>query len=105
MLLAFSDEDIDRDVFHQLSGGDYRAACAGLFMGLSEGSTSHRQGQGPLDLAAADATERVSGTGWLWEPRQATVPISPLVAATAAHHLFLTCDPLDADIEPLFAVT
>lgn len=105
VLLAFSEEDIDRDVFHQLSTGDYRAACAGLFMGLSENTTSHREGQDALDLAAGDAAERSSGNGWYWEQRQATIPISPLVAATAAHHLFLTCDPLEAEPEPLFAVT
>lgn len=105
VLFGFTDAGLDRDLLVQLSGKDYRAACEGFYVDLLEHRMTHRAAQGPLDNAAEDAAEKASGDTWTWEPRQATVPISPLVAATVARHLLLTADPLDPEPEPMFAVT
>lgn len=81
---AFRRAGISADLLHQLSTKDYKAACAAFLADIVEGRLRHPRNQGALDTAAADATERVLGDSWAWDRRRATVPISPLVAATVA---------------------
>lgn len=71
----------------QLSSRRYKAACGGLYADVVEGRLRRPAGQGPLELAAADATERPLGDAWAWDMRQSTVPVSPLVAVTIARAL------------------
>ncbi len=66
------------------------AACGGFFTDVVEGRLRRLIGQGPLDLAGEDATERPLAESWVWHRRQATVPISPLVAVTIARALLPT---------------
>ena len=81
---AFRLAGISADLLVQLSTKDYKAACGAFFADIAEGRLRRPLGQGPLDLAAADVTERVLGESWAWDRRRSTVPISPLVAATVA---------------------
>jgi hypothetical protein len=55
-----------------------------------EGRLRRPAGQGPLDVAAGDAAERVLGDAWAWDRRSSAVPISPLVAVTVARALLPT---------------
>lgn len=84
---AFRLAGISADMLTQLSTKDYKAACGALFADITEGRLRRPRGQGPLDLAAADVTERVLGESWAWDRRRSTVPISPLVAITVARSL------------------
>lgn len=81
---AFRLAGISADLLVQLSTKDYKAACGAFFADVVEGRLRRPLGQGPLDLAAADVTERVLGESWAWDRRRSTVPISPLVAVTIA---------------------
>jgi len=87
VLAAFRDAGISADTLQQMGTGDYKAACGGFYSDIVEGRLRRPGGQGPLDNAAADATERRLGDAWAWDIRQATVPISPLIAATIARAL------------------
>lgn len=64
----------------------YQAACGGFYTDVIEGRLK-RPPDGPLTLAGEDATERPLVESWVWDRRQATVPISPLVSATIARAL------------------
>lgn len=88
VLAAFADAGINANIVKQLSMDDYKRACSGLYSDVIEGRLTRPAGQGPLDIAAGDATERTLGEGaWAWDRRSATVPISPLVAVTCARAL------------------
>jgi hypothetical protein len=72
----------------QLNASEWKAACGGLYTDVVEGRLCRPTvAQGPLDVAAGDAAERVLGDGFAWDARQATVPLSPLGAVTAARAL------------------
>jgi len=84
---AFRQAGVDTEVLKQLSTKEYKAACGLFFSDVTEHRLRRPPNQGPLDLAVADATERRLGEAWAWDRRSATVPISPLVAATIARSL------------------
>jgi hypothetical protein len=85
---AFADAGMSADLVTQLGTRDFLAACGGFYTDVIEGRLSRPDvDQGPLDRAAGDATERFVGEAWAWDRRQATVPISPLIAATVARGL------------------
>lgn len=84
ILAAFKAAGLSADLLVQMNAGEYKQACGGFYTDVVEGRLRRPAGQGPLDLAAADATERVLGDAWAWDRRSATVPISPLVAVTIA---------------------
>jgi hypothetical protein len=86
VLAAFREADIRHEVV-QMSGREYAQACGGFYTDVIEGRLRRPAGQKPLDNAASDATERPLGEAWAWHRRQATVPISPLVAVTIARAL------------------
>ncbi|HPU04472.1 MAG TPA: hypothetical protein PLY47_11335 [Rhodoglobus sp.] len=90
VLAAFREAGIDANLLHQLSAQQYKQACGGFYTDVVEGRLKRPDGQGPLDRAAADAAERPLGDAWAWDLRSATVPISPLVAATIARALLPT---------------
>lgn len=94
---AFKSAGIKADLLVEISGGDYRAACGGFFVDVTEGRLRRpAKGQGPLDLAVGDASEKVVGDAWEWDRRSSKVPLSPLVAATIARALL----PADAPSKP-----
>lgn len=84
-------------VVHQMQTRDYKAACGGFYSDVIEGRLRRWHGNPSLDAAAGDATERPLGDAWAWDLRTATVPISPLVAATVARALL----PTEAPAAPL----
>jgi hypothetical protein len=91
ILAKFAEVGIAADRLVQLPGARYRQACGGFYSDVVEGRLLRPAvGQGALDLAAGDATERVLGDAWEWNRRSATVPISPLVAVTIARALLPT---------------
>jgi hypothetical protein len=90
VLQAFRDAGISADLLHQLNATEYKQACGGFYTDVVEGRLKRPDGQGPLDIAAADAAERPLGDAWAWDLRNATVPISPLVAVTIARALLPT---------------
>lgn len=73
-----------RDVLQPLTSQEYRAACGSFYLSVAEGRLRRAESDLPLDLSGDDAAERRVGDAWVWDRRSATVPISPLVAATAA---------------------
>lgn len=91
-----------QDLLVQLSATAYRQACLGLFSDVVEGRLRRPPNQQVLDEAAADATDRPLGDAWAWDVRNATVPISPLVAVTVARALLPTEKPTEP--EPEFLV-
>lgn len=101
VLAAFRAAGISADLLHQLSMVEYKQACGGIFSDILEGRLSRPAGQGPLDLAAADAAERPLGDAWAWDVRSSSAPISPLVAITIARALIPSERP--AAPRPVFA--
>ena len=64
--------------------GEYAAACAGLYDGVTNRKLWHRKtGQVPLDVAIAGAAWTNSDAR-VWDRKKSTTDISPLVAATIA---------------------
>ena len=98
VLAAFAEAGLDANLLDQMDANRYKQACGGFYTDVIEGRLQRpAEGQGPLDVAAADASERPLGDAWAWERRQATVPISPLVVATIARALLPTeADPMPA---------
>jgi hypothetical protein len=90
--VEFRDQSISLEALVPLSASDYRAACELFAISVSEGRLSRPNSveQPSLDVAGEKATERPLAEGWVWHRRDATVPISPLVAATAAAFLLPT---------------
>lgn len=73
---------------HLLDGKDAVRACGALAAALTDRSVRHR-GEPALLNAAGGASRRSVGDGWKWSRKDSTVDISPLVAATYAHWLWL----------------
>ncbi len=88
--VAFREAGISADLLCPLNASEYRAACGGFYADVIEGRLKRPEGQQSLGLAGEDATERTLGEGWVWDRRQATIPISPLVAVTCARFLLPT---------------
>lgn len=94
--VAFREAGLSTDLLVPLGAAEYRAACGSLYSHVVEGTlTLAAAEQGPLNRAARDATERPLAEGWVWDRRQATIPISPLVALTVG------CRLLPTEIEPV----
>ena len=92
--VAFRAAGLSTDILTPLGQAEYRAACGGFWSDVVEGRLRRPPNQLPLDLAGEDASDRPLGEGWVWDRRQATVPISPLVSATVARAL------LPVEVEP-----
>jgi len=85
---AFEAAGLDVDILKLLTTSEYRQACGAFYTDVIEGRLRRPStDQGPLDVAAGDASERPLGDAWAWDRRRATVPISPLIAATIARSL------------------
>ena len=84
---AMRQAGISSDLLHQSTFGEMKQACGAFYADVVEGRLRRPPNQGPLDNAAADAAERRLGESWAWDRRNATVPISPLVAVTLARSL------------------
>ena len=95
---ALAQAGLDYQV-RQFNGQEYQQACGGIYASIVQGELSRPPGQGPLDLAGEDATDRPLGDAWVWDRRSATVPISPLVAVTIARALL----PIEAPGRSVFA--
>jgi hypothetical protein len=90
VLSAFAEAGISADLLVQLNTNAFKQACGGFYSDVIEGRLRRPAGQGPLDVAAGDAAERVLGDAWAWDRRSSAVPISPLVAVTVARALLPT---------------
>lgn len=99
VLLAFEAAGIHADALTQMGARDYQQACGGFFSDVVEGRLRRPANQGPLDRAGSDAVERALGESWAWDRRQATVPISPLVAVTISRALLPIAE---AEQKPVF---
>ena len=66
-----------------LSGREYAAACAAFVDTVRAGTIAH-DGAGHVADAIAAADRRPVGDAWIWDRRRAGVPLSPLIALTAA---------------------
>lgn len=100
VLEAFRAAGVDAGLLNPVNTSDYKAACGGFFTDVVEGRLRRPDGQGPLDVAVAEASERPLGDAWAWDIRNATVPISPLEAVTVARFLLPTEVPA---AKPVFA--
>lgn len=82
-----------------LDGKDTVRACGALIAGITDKTLSHR-GEPELLAAIGGASRRAVGDGWKWSRKDSTVDISPLVAATYAHWLWLSREgqPISPDI-------
>lgn len=93
---AFREAGISADLVDQMTMTRYRAACEGFYLDVAEGRLTRPAGQGPLDLAATDAASAAYGDAWAWAQRDASIPITPLVAVTVARALL----PVETDSAP-----
>jgi hypothetical protein len=100
VLEAFRAAEISADLLTPVNTSEYKAACGGFYTDVIEGRLRRPDGQGPLDVAVADAAERPLGDAWAWDMRNATVPICPLEAVTVARALLPTEVP---SVAPVFA--
>ena len=83
----FRARGVDVELLHPMGSAEYKAACGAFHLDVLEGRLTRATDQPPLDAAGDDATERRVGDAWVWDRRTATIPISPLVAATVARAL------------------
>lgn len=100
VLEAFRNAGLDVALLQPVNTQDYKSACGGFYTDVVEGRLRRPDGQGPLDVAVAEASERPLGDAWAWDIRNATVPLSPLEAVTVARFLLPTEVPATA---PVFA--
>lgn len=68
-----------------VDGPEFGQACGTFLDAVRDGVLRHT-GQGELQAAALGAKQRPSGDSLIWSRRTSAVDISPLVAATIAHH-------------------
>jgi len=64
---------------------DVTTAC-GLFFDAVNGKTLRVHPSEPLDIAVAGVRKRMLGAGWLWDRVRVEIDMTPLYAATLAHH-------------------
>jgi hypothetical protein len=68
----------------EVAGRELAKACGTFHDDLFEGRVSVRR-HPDLDAAVAGVRKRSAGDAWVWDRRDSTVDVSPLVAATVAH--------------------
>lgn len=113
VLEAFRAAGVSTDLLVPVNVQQYKQACGAFFTDVVEDAVGadglpivgrprlvRPDGQGPLDVAVAEASERPLGDAWAWDIRNATVPLSPLEAVTVARFLLPTEVPATA---PVFA--
>ena len=111
VLEAFRAAGISADLLVPVNTQEYKQACGGFYTDVVEDQVDSSgaviggrprlvrpDGQGPLDVAVAEASERPLGDAWAWDIRNATVPISPLEAVTVARALLPTERPATYDV-------
>ena len=102
ILARLSDAGLDTTIFKQMGGAEYRQACGGFYLDVVAGKLRRAFGQGVLQVAVNDATEKLVGDSWMWDRRRATSPLSPLCAATVARGLLPVLSAEDPK-RPVFA--
>jgi hypothetical protein len=80
--------------FETLTSRDMGQAAAGFIEAVSQGRVAH-VGQPELDAALANARTRTVGEAELWDRRDRSVDISPLVAVSAAAHRWASAPAYD----------
>lgn len=80
------EDDIRRATgrLHCFSGGDIARATSAFYDAVADGEVRVRS-HPDIDSAVAGARKRSSGDAWVWDRRDDSVDVSPLVAATLAH--------------------
>jgi len=71
-----------------LDGRDTVRACGAMVTAVADAAVRHR-GEPALMAAVGGASRRTVGDGWKWSRKDSTVDVSPLVAATYAHWMWL----------------
>ena len=71
--------------FEKLTQPDMGAACAAFQEAVKQGRIAH-VGQGELDKAVLNAKTRMTGETEVWDRREGSIDISPLVACSAAFY-------------------
>ena len=71
--------------FEKLTAQDMGAACAAFQEAVKSGTVAH-VGQGELDTALKNSRTRYTGETELWDRREQSIDISPLVACSAAFY-------------------
>jgi hypothetical protein len=66
-----------------MNAADVARACGQFYDAVTEGRLTHLDDP-ILNVAVAGATQRPLGDAWAWDRKHATVPLSPLIAATNA---------------------
>lgn len=84
---AFKDAGIDPELLRIVNTSELKQWCEALYVDVLEGRLRVPELSGPLDLAVANASERRVGDGWMWDRRDPSVALSPLVSATIARGL------------------
>lgn len=84
---ALLEAGLDPSVLRVATTGEMKQWCEGFVVDVTERRLRVPEQMHHLDLAAANASERKVGDGWLWDRRDPSVPLSPLVAATIARGL------------------
>jgi len=84
---ALLEAGLNPDVLRVATTSEMKQWCEGFHVDVIEHRLQVPDQMAPLDLAAANAAERKVGDGWLWDRRDPSVPLSPLVAATIARGL------------------
>lgn len=74
--------------FRLIDGKESVRACGAILTAIAEKSVRHR-GEPELLAAVGGASRRSVGDGWKWSRKDSSVDISPLVAATYAHWLWV----------------
>ncbi len=82
---------LSSDDLHKVNSAEFAAACEGFVAGVRARSVAQRTPSKfvqAVNTALAGAVRRPAGDGgFTWSRRSSAVDISPLVAATLAHHL------------------
>lgn len=89
--------------WNAIGGAERAQACGAFLSAVCDDHSLRHMGQGTLDVAVANCTRRNRSDGWVWDPRSASVDISPLDAVTIARWAALQDQ--DDYVGPLVATT
>ena len=84
LLDGFTEANIPLERIHLVTATEWPQFCGAAYRAVIEERLRHPAGQEQLDDAVANASERLIGEAFVWDRRNATVPIAPLVAGTIA---------------------
>lgn len=84
---ALLEAGLDPGLLRVATTAEMKQWCESFYVDVKEHRLRVPAQMHHLDLAVKNASERKVGDGWLWDRRDPSVPLSPLVAATIARGL------------------